>query len=114
MEQIKLHAHFKINEGKLEDFKNLIPQLIAKVKENEPGALEYDWYLNEEKMECKVLETYADSNAVLAHAGNVGELLMKTMEIGILTAEIYGNPSAELSKALEGFAPKVYSFYSGL
>jgi hypothetical protein len=26
-----------------------------------------------------VLETYADSNAVLAHAANVGELLMKSL-----------------------------------
>ena len=73
MEQIKFNAHFKINEGKLEAFKAIISQFISTVKEKEPDAITYDWYLNEESMECKVLETYADSNAVLAHAANVGE-----------------------------------------
>lgn len=114
MEQIKFNALFKINEGKLEDFKALIPQFISTVKEKDPGTITYDWYLNEEKMECMVLETYADSNAVLAHAANVGDLLMKSLEIGTLSIEVYGNPSEELSKALEGFAPKVYPYYSGL
>ena len=114
MEQIQLHALFKIKEGKLEEFKKLIPQFIATVKEKDPGTIAYDWFLNEEKMECKVLETYEDSNAVLAHAANVGELLMKSMEFSALSAEIFGNPSAELSKALEGFGPKVYPYHSGL
>jgi len=114
MEQIKLNALFKINEGKLEAFKALIPELISAVKEKEPGAITYDWYLNEERMECKVLETYANSDAVLAHVANVGELLMKSLEISTPSLEVYGDPSVELSKALEGFAPKVYPYYSGL
>jgi quinol monooxygenase YgiN len=114
MEQIKFNALFKISEGKLEDFKALIPQFISTVKEKDPGTIMYDWYLNEEKMECKVLETYANSDAVLAHAANVGELLMKSVEIGTLSLEVYGNPSEALSNALEGFAHKVYTFYSGL
>ncbi|MCK5369405.1 MAG: antibiotic biosynthesis monooxygenase, partial [Cyclobacteriaceae bacterium] len=61
MEQIKANALFKIKEGKLEEFKQLIPVLISIVKEKDPGTLTYDWYLNEDNMECTVLETYADS-----------------------------------------------------
>jgi len=114
MKQIKLNALFKIKEGKLEEFKKLILQFIAIVKEKDPGTITYDWYLNEEKMECTVLETYEGSNAVLAHAANVGELLMKSLEITEPTLEVYGNPSEELSKALEGFAPKVFPYFSGL
>ena len=114
MEQIKLNALFKIKEDKLDEFKALIPKFITTVKEKDPGTITYDWYLNEEKMECMVLETYTDSNAVLAHAANVGELLMKSLEISELSADIYGNPSEELSKALEGFGPRVFPYYSGL
>jgi quinol monooxygenase YgiN len=114
MEQIKANALFKIKEGKLEEFKNLIPQFIAAVKEKDPGTLVYDWYLNEEQMECMVVEAYADSNAVLAHAVNVGEQLQKSMELSDLSIEIYGNPSEELSKAIEILAPKVFPYFSGL
>ncbi len=114
MEQIKATALFKIKEGKLEEFKQLIPVLISIVKEKDPGTLTYDWYLNEDNMECTVLETYADSQVVLAHAGNVGEQLQKMTELADLSLELYGNPNEELRNAIEGLAPKIYSFFSGL
>lgn len=114
MEQITATALFKIKEGKLEQFKKFIPVLISAVKEKDPGTLTYDWYLNEDKMECKVLETYSDSQAVLAHSGNVSELLQKVLEVADLSLELYGNPSEELKNAIEGMAVKIYPFYSGL
>jgi quinol monooxygenase YgiN len=114
MKEIKAKALFKIKEGKLEEFRQLIPLFISAVKEKDPGTITYDWYLNEERMECMVLETYADSNAVLAHATNVGELLQRSFELSKLTLEVYGNPSEELLKAFEGMGPKIYPYYSGL
>ena len=114
MEQITAKALFNIKEGKLKEFKQLIPEFISIVQEKDPGTLTYDWYLNEEKMECVVIEVYADSHSVLAHAGNVGGLLQKSMEFSDLSLEVYGNPSEELSKAIEGMAPKIYPFSSGL
>ena len=114
MEQIKATALFKIKEGKLEEFKQLIPVLISTVKEKDPGTLTYDWYLDENSMECVVLETYIDSQAVLAHAGNVGDHLQKVLEVANLSIELYGNPSEELRNAIEAMAPKIYPFYSGL
>ena len=114
MEQIKATALFRIKEDKLEEFKQLIPVFISTVKEQDPGTLTYDWYLNEDSMECVVLETYADSEAVLAHAGNVGEHLQKVREVADISIELYGDPSEELRKAIEGLAPKIYPFFSGL
>ena len=77
MEQIKATALFKIKEGKLEEFKQLIPVFISTVKEKDPGTLTYHWYLNEDSMECVVLETYTDSQAVLAHAGMLANICRK-------------------------------------
>ena len=114
MKEIKANALFKINEGKLEEFKRLIPLFISAVKEKDPGTLNYDWFLNEEKMECMVLEAYADSDAVLAHVANVGELLQKSLEIAEITLHVYGNPSDELIKATTGVGAKIYPYYSGL
>jgi len=61
-----------------------------------------------------VHETYADSNAVLAHMGNVGELLGQLLGMSDFELEIYGNPSIELQQAGAALNPKVYSFYQGL
>lgn len=77
MKNIQITAKFKIHAGKAEEFKKMAADCITAVKKNEPGALQYDWFLSPDESECIVRENYADSNAVLAHMGNVGELLDK-------------------------------------
>jgi len=114
MKIIKVRALFKINEGQLEAFKQLTSQFISTVKEKDQGTLMYDWYLNEDTMECSVLEDYADSNAALEHVANVGDLLQKLMGLGEMSIELYGNPNEELSKALDGLGAKIFPYFTGL
>jgi quinol monooxygenase YgiN len=88
MQYIKANAFIKIHEVKLDQFKYLIPQFIADVKKKESGVLDYDWYLNEEAKECTILDTYIDSEPVLEHMDNVGELLRNLIEISNVTVEV--------------------------
>jgi len=114
MEKIQVRALFKINEGQLDAFIKITSQFIATVKDKDQGTLMYDWYLNEDTMECAVLEDYADSNAALEHIAHVGDLLKKLMDLGEMSLELYGSPNEELLKALEGLDAKVFPFYAGL
>lgn len=116
MKKIQLSAKFEIQKGKLEEFKKIAAECMAIVKEKEAGkgALQYDWFFNPDQTECIVRETYADSNAVLTHMGNVGEPLGRILGISNFSLEVYGNPSEELQKAAAGLGPKVYAFNQGL
>jgi quinol monooxygenase YgiN len=114
MKNIQITAKFKIHAGKVEEFKKIAADCITAVKKNEKGALQYDWFFSPDQTECVVRETYADSNAVLAHMGNVGDLLGKLIGLGDFELEIFGNMSEELQNAAAGLNPKVYSFYKGL
>ncbi|MBN3582151.1 antibiotic biosynthesis monooxygenase [Algoriphagus aestuarii] len=114
MNKIHLIAKFEIHPGKEEEFKNLIPQCIEKVKANETGAERYEWYFNSEGTVCNVLETYSDSNAVLAHMGNVGGLLGELTSISDFSGEIYGSLSDELKAAIAPLPAKKYVFYKSL
>jgi quinol monooxygenase YgiN len=114
MKKISATGYFKIHKGKLDEFKQLIPELIKAVKKNEPGAIHYEWYLNEETMECVVLESYADSDAVRAHAGNIGESLQKLLGISDLKLETFGNPDPELKNMIKDMGAKNYPFFAGL
>jgi len=113
MEEIKATAKFRIHEGNIDAFKAIIPEIISVVKEKDPGTLTYEWYLNEQQMECVVLEVYADSEAVMAHAGNVGEQLQALLSLSDFSIEIYGNPTDELSNALSGFNSNTYAYSDG-
>ena len=114
MKNIQITAKFKISKGKLEEFKQIAKECVSAVKANEKDALQYDWYFNSDQTECVVRETYTDSNAVMAHMGNVGELLGQLLSMSEFELEVYGNMSEELQNAAAAMKPKVYSFYKGL
>lgn len=113
MENIHIIARFKIQEGKLIEFKTGADKCIAATK-NEEGALLYDWFIDEENLQCTVVETYKDSDATLAHAANVNELLGKLLEISDFSGEVFGNASTELQGALAGMNIQAVPFYRGL
>lgn len=116
MKKIQLTAKFKIHQGKVDEFKKIASDCVSTVTKNEKGkgALQYDWFFSPDETDCVVRETYTDSNAVLAHMGNVGELLGQLLAMSDFELEVFGNPSEELQKAAAGLNPKVYSFYQGL
>ncbi|MCY1720584.1 hypothetical protein OU798_09540 [Prolixibacteraceae bacterium Z1-6] len=116
MKKIQITAKFKIQKGKLDEFKKGAAAAIALVNENEKGAgaLQYDWFFSPDETECVVRETYADSNAVITHLQNVGEILGQVLSISDFSAEIYGPISDEVRNAVAPFNPMHYSFYQGI
>ena len=114
MEQITVIARFNINAGKENEFKQWAHDLIAIVQAKDPGTFQYDWFFNADHTECVVHETYEDSNAAMAHMVNTGDLLGKGADLGTLTLELYGSPSAELAGALAPFNAPTYAFHKGL
>ena len=96
-------ARFKFREGKAEEFKRLSAQAMDIVLSKDPGTLHYDVYLNEDESECVVLERYTDSEALIAHAENLGDLFGAVLAtVTVIHGEILGEPSAELRAKLEG------------
>lgn len=78
------------------------------------NTLQYDWYFNKNRTECILIEKYPNSNALLAHLANVGDLFGKLLLLADFHAEIYGKPSEELLQAVNGLSLEIYSYYQGL
>ena len=92
---VSLHPYFKIREGNLEAFTALIPAFIEKTA-TEPACLYYDFTRNGDMAFCR--EAYIGAEGVLAHLGNVGELLGKFLELSDLARlEVHG-PAEEIEK----------------
>ena len=113
MGKIHIIARFRIHNMHLAPFKEGANRCIALTK-NEPGAIVYDWFVDEENMLCTVVETYNDSEAVQAHVGNVNEELAKLMAISDFSAEVFGDASPELSVALKDMGIVPVSHFNGL
>ena len=63
-------ATIEILDGKLEQFKEILVELMDNVSKTEPETLIYNWYINEEGTMCQLIEQYANSEAAMFHAVN--------------------------------------------
>ena len=114
--QIHFRAEFTIEEGKIEEYKKLVQDMSNVVEANEPDTISYQFYLNRDKTKCIVSETYANSEAALAHNTGIASqtILPKIFSVSRISRfEIYGNPSEELQKVLTSFAPQTYNLFAG-
>ncbi len=117
MKQIQVSAKISVHPGKQGEFKTLARSFLEIVSEKEKGkggTLQYDWFLSEDGTTCSVRETYADSEAVLAHLANVGRLFGQLATISTFEFEVFGTPSEELKAATKDLSIKAYSYFQGL
>lgn len=89
-------ARFTFHEGKVEEFKRLSAQCMEIARSKDTGTLQYDIYLNDDQSEAIVLERYRDSEALIEHAANLGDLMEASLATGSVTGELLGEASAQL------------------
>ena len=112
--EIRIVGEFTIAEGKTDAFKELIRTAIERVRSNEPDTLTYEFYFSDDETKCHALELYRNSQAVLTHIEDVGELLPKILAVAqIASVDIYGNATGELKEALASFGAKFFTHWSG-
>ncbi len=114
MTTLQLTARFVIHDGKLDEFKKVAKACMLSTKEKDTGTLQYDWYFNSDETECRVRETYVDSDAILAHIGNLGPLLGDLLAVSDFYPELYGAPSEALVNATAALKPKIYAHFQSL
>jgi quinol monooxygenase YgiN len=113
---VRFSVDFVINEGKLDQFEGIAKAMIAGTFK-EAGALGYEWFLSSDRKSCRLLETYADAKAVLAHCtGPVAQgLVPKLLETSSLSRfEVYGDPGPEAAKLLTGIGAQIFPLWHGL
>lgn len=100
--------YFKVSSGKLEAFKELCKQFVAKTSK-EPKCLYYGFSFTGDQVHCR--EGYADAEGLLAHLENVGTLLQEALKIAEITRlEVHG-PEDELAKLREPLADLKPQFF---
>ena len=105
-----------IEPGKIEEFKKLVNEMSRAVEANEPDTIDYQFYLNETETKCVVHETYANSEAALAHNASVASqtILPKIFGVSKISRfDVYGKPSEELQKVLASIHPQTYNLFIG-
>ena len=116
MSELQGIARFKFHEGKLEEFKRLSAQAMEIVRTKDTGTLQYDTYFSDDQSECVVLERFRDSEALLEHTANIGDLSEAILAIvTVVHGEILGEPSAELRAKLADIeVPRIFTPFQSM
>ena len=108
-------ARFKFHEGKLEEFKRLSAQAMEIVRTKDTGTLQYDIYLNDDQSECMVIERYRDSEALIEHFENLGDLGAEILAtVSVVHGEVLGEASAELRANLADSPVRFFTPYQSM
>jgi quinol monooxygenase YgiN len=98
-----------VHEGRDADFQALMAEMVAGTRRDEPGALDYEWFLTDDGRRLHILERYADGAAAMTHLGNFGARYMKRF-FDVLVPEritLYGAAGDDVRGALADLHPVV-------
>ncbi len=112
LREIQGIGRFKFREGELEQFKRLSAQLMEIVRGKDTGTVQYEIYFNDDESEGIVLERYRDSEALVEHAGHVGDLGRAIP--GLVSSELLGEPSDDVRAKLVGSGVRLFTPFLSL
>lgn len=114
MNKIELMARFAIKESQLEVFRQVAGACLNCVRDKDRGTLRYDLYFSGDYKAAILHEAYADSNALMGHLDNLGDLIEELSAVADITVEVFGEPSGALLDRLGGATVPVYTFEEGM
>jgi quinol monooxygenase YgiN len=113
---VRFTVDLTINTERFESFEGIVQAMIT-ASQKEPGTLGYDFCLSGDRKRCRVVETYADANAVLAHLTGpaVREFVPKLLETSTINGfEVYGDPGPKAAEMLAGFGAEIFKLWHGM
>jgi len=111
---IRIVAEMSINDGQDKEFERLVTEMVGKVVGNEPGTLDYGWYLSADGRTCTIVEAYQDGDALMTHMANIGALFQSLMEnCQVTRVNVYGNAPDELIGMAQSMGGTVTPLWQG-
>jgi quinol monooxygenase YgiN len=111
--QITVLVELAIADGKADEFEDICRQGLDIVRSKEPGTLSFNQYFKDDRSVAISLETYADSDALIAHMTNASANIHHVEHIAtVVRADIFGDVSDAVKDMFRSFASTHYRPYS--
>lgn len=71
MSDFEVIARLKIRAGQLQGFKAQANEIIRLAREKDTKTVRYDWFIDEDGLECEVHEVYVNEQGLIEHNQHV-------------------------------------------
>lgn len=104
-----------IKEGHLDQLRELMGEMSSATQNDEPDALNYEWWISEDESTCHIYERYSDSAAVMVHLGNFGSKFAERFmgHVDPTGFKVYGDANDDVKAALTDFGPQYLTGLGG-
>lgn len=104
-----------VKDGQLQNLKDLIAEMVAHTKADEPETLIYSWVVSEDGSTGQVYERYTNSEAALTHVATFNRDFAKRLGsmVDLARHTVYGHPSEALKQAIAGSKPIYFENVAG-
>jgi quinol monooxygenase YgiN len=113
--QVSWILEVQVRDGRENDFRSLMTEMVSATQANEPDTLSYEWSTSADGKQCHIYERYADSTAVMTHLATFDEKYAgRFLEVvQPLRVVVYGSPSAAVKAALADLSPLYFEPAAG-
>ncbi len=100
-EPIGFISHSTVKEGKLDELRELSPEMFSALEAEKPGTVLHYGYLDADDGQVHFILVFPDADAMDAHMEGAQQRVARAAELIDTTAfEIYGTPSDPVVEAL--------------
>ena len=103
-----------VKDGKLDTFKELMEEMVTGTRE-QPGTLNYEWFISDDGSKVHLYEKHADSEAVITHLTGFmskwAERFMGSVDVERVT--VYGAPSPAARETMAPLRGKYLATWGG-
>ncbi len=113
---VRVKVDMTVKEGQLDAFMSIAETMTASCR-TEHGTLGYDWFSSGDKKRFRLVETYVDADAVLAHFTGpvVTQLVPKLAAVcSVDGIEVYGDPGKQVADLAAGFGAEIFEYWMGI
>ena len=112
MANLEVIAHLKIRPGQLEGFKAQAAEMLRITREKDTQTVRYDWFIDEDAMQCEVHEAYLTEAGIFEHSMNVFDVRARLFKDYAYDHRMsfYGDVSQQLMDIAHEHAEEAHAF----
>ncbi len=106
---------YLVDVSRFDEFERLAKAMSEKSAE-EPGTLLYKWHISADRSQCRLIESYVDGQAVIAHVTGpvIRDYVPQIGQVSKVTLfEVYGDPGPEATDVLASIGALVFTPIQG-
>ncbi len=111
---IEIYTLIDIFAEHLDGCKAVGADLIPIVSSKDPGTTRYDWFYDDEKLQCVAMDCYKDTPSMFAHMKNAHDVHELLFDHSTMVTEFLGELPEEAKAAVARYNPYILPLYAGL